>query len=156
MVWAITVKFRPYLYGGPTFTCRVDHNPLVYLHQQRNLTGRLARWHMKLMEYNFTVVHRAGRTHSNVDPLSRHPHDDPPPTDWDDLPEYASFPTCELPPTEAPTVLTIEQSRRARARAHAIRTTASVSTVRDPDTSTRRAQRARARSKERPLCRRSI
>jgi hypothetical protein len=33
MVWAITIKFRPYLYGGLTFMCRVNHNPLVYLHQ---------------------------------------------------------------------------------------------------------------------------
>jgi hypothetical protein len=40
MVWAIAIKFRPYLYGVLTFMCRVDHNPLVYLHQQRNLTGR--------------------------------------------------------------------------------------------------------------------
>jgi hypothetical protein len=34
---------------------------------------------MKLIEYNFTVVHRAGLVHSNVDPLSRHPIHDPPP-----------------------------------------------------------------------------
>ncbi|GAQ93675.1 hypothetical protein KFL_017990010 [Klebsormidium nitens] len=112
MVWAITVKFRPYLYGGPTFTCRVDQNPLIYLHQQRNLTGRLARWHMKLMEYNFTVVHRAGRIHSNVDPLSRHPTHDPPEEDWDDLPAYASFPSADLPTGEAPTVLNITRSRQ--------------------------------------------
>jgi hypothetical protein len=32
LVWAITVRFRSYLYGGPTFTIRVDHNPLVWLH----------------------------------------------------------------------------------------------------------------------------
>ncbi|GAQ92414.1 hypothetical protein KFL_010100030, partial [Klebsormidium nitens] len=112
MVWAITVKFRPYLYGGPTFTCRVDHNSLIYLHQQRNLTGRLARWHMKLMEYNFTVVHRAGRICSNVDPLSRHPLHDPPEEDWDDLPAYASFPSADLPTGEAPTVLNITRSRQ--------------------------------------------
>ena len=109
MVWAITVKFRPYLYGGPTFTCRVDHNPLVYLHSQRNLTGRLARWHMKLMEYNFLVVHRAGLVHSNVDPLSRHPIHDPPADNWDDLPAAASFPIHDLPPEESPTVFTLEQ-----------------------------------------------
>ena len=108
LVWAVTVKFRPYLFGGPTFTCRVDHNPLVYLHQQRNLTGRLARWHMKLMEYNFTVVHRPGLVHSNVDPLSRHPIQDTPADNWDDLPAYASFPVHGLPSDESPTVLNIE------------------------------------------------
>jgi hypothetical protein len=73
LVWAITFRFRSYLYGGPTFTVRVDHNPLVWLHQQTNLTGRLARWHIRLMEYNFKVVYRAGRAHSNVDLLSRNP-----------------------------------------------------------------------------------
>jgi hypothetical protein len=73
LVWAITVRFRSYLYGGPTFTLRVDHNPLVWLHQQTNLNGRLIRWHIRLMEYNFKVVHRAGRAHSNVDPLSGNP-----------------------------------------------------------------------------------
>ena len=109
IVWAVTVKFRPYLYGGPTFTCRVDHNPLVYLHQQRNLTGRLARWHMRLMEYNFTVVHRAGLIHSNVDPLSRHPVCETPEDNWDDLPAYASFPVHALPADESPTVFAIEE-----------------------------------------------
>jgi hypothetical protein len=73
LVWATTIRFRSYLYGGPTFVARVDHNPLVWLHQQVNLQGRLARWHICLMEFNFTVEHRAGRAHSNVDPLSRNP-----------------------------------------------------------------------------------
>jgi hypothetical protein len=74
IVWTVTVRFRPYLYGHHLqFTIRTDHNPLVWLWTQRNLSGRLARWQIKLMEYNFTVVHRSGKTHSNVDPLSRHP-----------------------------------------------------------------------------------
>ena len=101
MVWAITDKFRSYLFGGPTFTVRVDHNPLVWLHQQTGLTGRLARWHCKLLEFNFTVVYRPGRLHSNVDPLSRNPvatlpweRDDDP----DDLPSYAA-PDFEYPPS---------------------------------------------------------
>jgi hypothetical protein len=72
-VWAITVRFRSYLYGGPTFVARVDHNPLVWLHQRVNLQGRLARWHIRFMEFNFTVEHRVGRAHFNVDPLSRNP-----------------------------------------------------------------------------------
>jgi hypothetical protein len=94
-VWAITVRFRPYLYGGPIFTVRVDHNPLVWLHQQQALTDRLARWHIRLMEFNFVVVYRAGRAHSNADPLSRNPVATLP---WEveadelDLPEYAAPP----------------------------------------------------------------
>ncbi|GAQ93473.1 hypothetical protein KFL_015570020, partial [Klebsormidium nitens] len=101
MVWAITDKFRSYLFGGPTFTVRVDHNPLVWLHQQTGLTGRLARWHCKLLEFNFTVVYRPGRLHSNVDPLSRNPVATLPweqDEDPDELPSYAA-PDFEYPPS---------------------------------------------------------
>jgi hypothetical protein len=94
LVWAITVRFCSYLYEGPTFTVQVDHKPLVWLHQQTNLTGRLARWHIRLMEYNFKVVHCAGRAHSNVDPLSRNPVATLPweaaAGDLEDFPEYAT------------------------------------------------------------------
>ncbi|GAQ91263.1 putative retrotransposon protein [Klebsormidium nitens] len=101
MVWAITDKFRSHLYGGPTFTVRVDHNPLVWLHQLTNLTGRLARWHCKLLEFNFKVIYRPGRLHSNVDPLSRNPVETLPwasNEDPDELPSYAA-PDFEYPPT---------------------------------------------------------
>jgi hypothetical protein len=108
LVWAITVRFRSYLYGGPTFVARVDHNPLVWLHQQVNLQGRLARWHIRLMEFNFTVEHRAGRAHSNVDPLSRNPVAALP---WeikagelDDFPESAALEFETRAPPTHPTV----------------------------------------------------
>ncbi|ROT61688.1 hypothetical protein C7M84_020536 [Penaeus vannamei] len=35
--------------------------------------GQLARWLGKLEQYNYQVVHRAGRVHSNADSLSRRP-----------------------------------------------------------------------------------
>lgn len=97
IVWAVTVKFRPYLYGHHLqFLIRTDHNPLVWLQSQKNLSGRLARWQIKLMEYNFRVEHRPGKVHSNVDPLSRHPDPTQPSqtTDQlDDLPDHVTFPT---------------------------------------------------------------
>lgn len=72
IVWAVTIRFRPYLYGHHhQFIIRTDHNPLVWLQTQKNMSGRLARWQIKLMEFNFTVVHRSGKVRSNVDPLSR-------------------------------------------------------------------------------------
>jgi hypothetical protein len=33
--------------------------------------GRLARWIMDLQEFDFSVIHRAGRIHNNTDALSR-------------------------------------------------------------------------------------
>ena len=35
--------------------------------------GQLARWIEKLQEYNFYIVHRPGKKHSNADSLSRLP-----------------------------------------------------------------------------------
>jgi hypothetical protein len=96
IVWAVTVRFRPYLYGHHhQFLIRTDHNPLVWLQSQKNLSGRLARWQMKLMEYNFRVEHRAGKVHSNVDPLSRHPAPTQPhesAAEIEQLPDYVGFP----------------------------------------------------------------
>jgi hypothetical protein len=97
MIWAVTSRFRPYLYGHHLpFTIRTDHNPLVWLQTQKNLSGRLARRQIKLMEYNFVVVHRSGKIHSNVDPLSRNPAPAPPTEsslkDLDNLPDSVGFP----------------------------------------------------------------
>src|SRR5205085_2846417 len=36
-------------------------------------SGRIARWLLKLSQYEFDVLHRAGRLHANADALSRLP-----------------------------------------------------------------------------------
>ena len=66
--------FRPYLYGSK-FLCRVDHHSLIWLKNMRNPMGILARWLETLSNYNFTVQHRPGKLHTNVDALSRLPYD---------------------------------------------------------------------------------
>ncbi|CAI7758131.1 unnamed protein product [Closterium sp. NIES-53] len=70
-VWAVG-HFRVYLQGRH-FTLVTDHQPLLWLMQNQTLTGRNARWAMKLQEYDFTVKHRPGRTMQHVDGLSRNP-----------------------------------------------------------------------------------
>ena len=36
-----------------------------------HLNGRLERWVMELQEFQFSVVHKPGKLHSNADALSR-------------------------------------------------------------------------------------
>ena len=56
VIWPIR-KFRCYL-EGYTFTVITDHSSLRWLHNLKNPTGRLARWALELLEYNFTIIHR--------------------------------------------------------------------------------------------------
>ncbi|KMQ92870.1 reverse ribonuclease integrase [Lasius niger] len=69
VVWAIK-KFRPYL-EGYKFTVVTDHSSLRWLHNLRNPTGRLARWALELLEYDYEIVHRKGALHHVPDALSR-------------------------------------------------------------------------------------
>lgn len=64
--------FRPYLYGRK-FVLVTDYKPLVWLHSVRNPTSRLVRWCLKLAEYEYEVIYKAGKTNVNVDVLSRNP-----------------------------------------------------------------------------------
>ncbi|CAI7855517.1 unnamed protein product, partial [Closterium sp. NIES-54] len=70
-VWAIT-HFRVYLQGRQ-FKLVTDHQPLTWLMTNQVLTGRNARWAMRLQEYDFSIRHRAGKTMQHVDGLSRNP-----------------------------------------------------------------------------------
>ena len=64
-----TGHFRVYLLGRH-FKLITDHNALRWLHTVET-KGRLARWIMDLQEFDFPIVHRAGRIHNNADALSR-------------------------------------------------------------------------------------
>ena len=64
--------FRPYLYGRH-FTIRTDHGSLRWLINFRNPEGQVARWLQILGEYDYEIVHRAGKSHQNADSLSRKP-----------------------------------------------------------------------------------
>lgn len=63
-------KFRPYI-EGMEFKILTDHASLKWLMNQKDLSGRLARWSLKLQCYNFTIEHRRGSTNIVPDALSR-------------------------------------------------------------------------------------
>lgn len=64
--------FHPYLYGAE-FTVRTDHAALQWLKTLKAPEGQLARWLGRLEQFNYRIVHRPGRVHSNADSLSRRP-----------------------------------------------------------------------------------
>ena len=64
--------FHHYLYGR-RFTVRTDHGALRWILNFKNPEGQMARWLEILSSYDFEIVHRAGKSHSNADSLSRHP-----------------------------------------------------------------------------------
>ena len=64
--------FHHYLYGR-RFTVRTDHGALRWLLNFKHQEGQMARWLQILSSYDFEIVHRAGKFHSNADSLSRHP-----------------------------------------------------------------------------------
>ena len=65
-------QFKPYL-TGRRFQLRTDHGSLVWLRNFKEPEGQLARWLECLQEYDFEIVHRRGRKHTNADALSRLP-----------------------------------------------------------------------------------
>ena len=58
---------------GWEFILRTDHGSLTWLQSFKEPEGQLARWLEKLQEFNFTIVHRPGKSHRNADALSRLP-----------------------------------------------------------------------------------
>ena len=68
VVWSIE-KLRPYL-EGYHFTVITDHSALRWLKNLKDPTGWLARWPIKLQQWDFEVVHRKGSLHHVPDALS--------------------------------------------------------------------------------------
>ena len=73
--WAITDKFRDYLYYAPTFTVYSDNNPLTYILSTAKLNATTSRWVAELADFHFTIKYRPGKENSDADALSRMPLD---------------------------------------------------------------------------------
>ena len=69
VIWA-TENFEYYLLGAP-FVIYTDHDPLTYLRSVPQPHGRLARWILKLERFEYQLRHKAGKSISHADGLSR-------------------------------------------------------------------------------------
>ena len=70
--WAISEKFRDYLYGSK-FEVLTDNNPLTYVLTTAKLDATGQRWVASLCDYDFVIKYRSGRKNSDADGLSRIP-----------------------------------------------------------------------------------
>lgn len=66
--------FRPYLYDHKCMLVN-DHKPIVWFQNSKDSCSRVKRWKLKLGEYDFNVVYKAGS--ENTDALSRNPVEEP-------------------------------------------------------------------------------
>lgn len=72
IVWA-TQHFRPYLEGVKVLI-RSDCKALQWLKDSKDVSGRLARWAMKLSAFQIeSIQYRPGKANGNADSLSRNP-----------------------------------------------------------------------------------
>jgi hypothetical protein len=69
MVWAI-LMLRPYL-ERKGFTMRTDQVALKWLLSLKDPSGRLARWRLRLAEFEFSIQYRPGIKNSPADGCSR-------------------------------------------------------------------------------------
>ena len=63
------------MYGGE-FTLVTDHKPLVWFENSKDPCSRVSRWRLKLAEYDFDEIYKAGKMNVNADALPRNPIDD--------------------------------------------------------------------------------
>jgi RNase H-like domain found in reverse transcriptase len=75
IVWAV-LQLRPYL-EGKHFVFRTDHNSLRWVLNLAYAQGRLARWRLRLLEFDFEVQYAPGKEQHGADTLSRLRPSDP-------------------------------------------------------------------------------
>ena len=73
--WAITDRFRDYLYYAPSFQVYSDNNPLTYILTSARLDATRHRWVSELADYNFSIQYKPGVSNKGADGLSRMPLD---------------------------------------------------------------------------------
>jgi RNase H-like domain found in reverse transcriptase len=75
IVWAI-LHLRPYL-EGQKFIIRTDHHSLRWVLNLSDAQGHLARWRLRLLEFDYEVQYHPGALHHGADMMSRLRSEDP-------------------------------------------------------------------------------
>ena len=88
--WSV-LTLRPYLEGSH-FIVRTDHNSLRWMMTLNDPTGRLMRWRLRLLDFDYEVLYRSGRVHQVPDALSRLLHEDGDEEESDIDDELPTFP----------------------------------------------------------------
>ena len=65
-------QFHPYIYGN-FVTLRTDHKALQYIYKNKTSKGRLMRWVLELMNYDYEIEHKPGIHNGAADAISRLP-----------------------------------------------------------------------------------
>ena len=68
--WPAVEKFHEYLYGL-TFDVYMDNDPLTYVLTTAKLDAASHCWVASLVNYNFKLYYKAGKTNINVAALAR-------------------------------------------------------------------------------------
>ena len=71
--WAVTEKFADYLIGNK-FEVVTDNSPLTYILTKAKIDATSQRWVASLSRFDFSIIYKSGKLHSDADGLSRHPN----------------------------------------------------------------------------------
>ena len=71
-IMEFTWQYRHYLLGR-RFILRTDHSSLQWLYNFQDPQGKIARWILKLQQFDMIVLYRPGKEHMHADALSRMP-----------------------------------------------------------------------------------
>ena len=79
---------------------RSDNRALKWLKTRKNPTGRIARWALRLQEFDMDIQFRTGKAHQNADSLSRIPNESGTTGEEEDTEETVIFLTFQEFKTE--------------------------------------------------------